>query len=111
MQDARSFAVAACAELGPIAGVSEADKAKAASAVFTELHKWAETSLAVGAGEEATEKRLRVGLKAVRKKFKDDPKVGQAYGFIDPFTILSVISALLSIGTWLWKWWTGRLGT
>lgn len=109
MKDARSFAAAACAELGPIAGVSESDKSKAAGAVFEELHAWSAQNLPMGAGAEATEKQLRIGLKAVRKKFKDDPAVAQAYGFIDPFTILTVLSALLSIGTWLWKWWNGKL--
>lgn len=89
---------------GYLAGVSADEKERANAAVFAELHEWSKERLPIGSGSEVSEKFIRKGLKAVREKFRTDPTCCQKYGFVDPVTILTVVSALFSIISWLW-WW------
>jgi hypothetical protein len=95
-------------QTGKITGVSATDQIKANVAVFEELHKWSEKNLAMGVGADVSEKQIRVGLKAVKRKFKNDPKAAQAYG-LDPLTVLTVLSALFNILGWLVRWWKGEV--
>lgn len=62
----------------------------------------------MGVSTEISDKFIRKGMKAVQQKFRNDPAACQAYGFVDPVTILTVISALFSIVNWIVKWWNNE---
>lgn len=75
-----------------------------AKVVARELQAWARTKLPMGAGASMTEKAIKTGLADVRFRLSRDP---QAYG-IDPVTLITVISALMSIVSKLAQWWQSR---
>lgn len=83
----------------------EADaEQKTAQVVARELQIWARAKLPMGAGAALSEKAIKSGLKDVEFRLKTNP---QAYG-IDPITLLTVISTLMSIVSQLAAWWKGR---
>lgn len=80
------------------------EEQKTARVVARELQAWARTKLPMGAGADITEKAIKTGLADVRFRLRQNPK---AYG-VDPITVITVISALLSIVDKLVKWWKGQ---
>lgn len=93
---------------GHCSRLSRTEKEKAISAVFTEMNKWSAEHLPMGASAEITDALINRGLHAVSNKFRNDPELSKAYGFVDPVTLLTVISALFSIAGWIRKWLRGE---
>jgi hypothetical protein len=87
-----------------VAEFQDPKEKETAKVVARELQAWARTKLPMGAGSAVTEKMIKMGLADVRFRLKQNP---QAYG-IDPVTLITVISALLSIASKLVNWWKGR---
>jgi len=106
-----SFAISAVQQMSKhnhLPMMSREDKEQATAAVFSEMNKWSAENLPMGASADVSEATINRGLHAVSNKFRNDPALVQAYGFVDPVTILSVISALFSIVGWIVKWWKGE---
>ncbi len=99
-----TFAASCAIELenhGHCSKLSRAEKENATAAVFIEMNKWSAEHLPMGASAEITEAAIKRGLQAVSNKFRNDPELVKAYGFADPITLLTVISALFSIVGWI----------
>lgn len=73
----------------------------AAKVLADELQVWARDNLPMGCSARQAEKLIKRGLGETQIKLMSEP---QKYG-IDPVTILTVVSALLSIVSKLVQWW------
>ncbi len=93
---------------GHCSKLDRSEKTKAIAAVFAEMNKWSAEHNPVGASAEVSREAINRGLHAVSSKFRNDPALSQAYGFVDPITLLTVISALFSIVGWIRKWLRGE---
>lgn len=106
-----TFAASATEELenrGHCSKLSRAEKENALAAIFCEMNKWSAAHLPMGATAEVSEAAINRGLHAVSNKFRNEPKLSESYGFADPVTLLTIISALFSIVGWIVKWWKGN---
>ena len=93
---------------GHCSRLSRPEKEKAIAAVFAEMNKWSAEHLPMGATAEVSEAAINRGLHAVSNKFRNDADLVQTYGFVDPVTLLTVISALFSIVGWIRKFLRGE---
>ena len=82
--------------------IPKAQREQVLSAVFGEMHDWAVNHNPVGAPSHVSERFIRKGLEAAKNKVQHNPPAG-----IDPLTVLTIISILYRVVSWLVRWFQG----